>query len=83
MDFTTQRLDHQPVLAITGLQFHVEPPLPAKITADQALHFAESLARGEPNRGKIALTAVSEKVREMILSRGGLSQQSMRPSDFR
>ena len=44
----------------------LEPPLPAKITADQALHFAESLARGEPNRGKIALTAVSEKVREMI-----------------
>jgi pyruvate dehydrogenase (quinone) len=44
----------------------LEPPLPAKITAEQALHFAESLARGEPNRGKIALTAVSEKVREMI-----------------
>jgi pyruvate dehydrogenase (quinone) len=43
-----------------------EPPLPAKITADQALHFAESLAKGEPNRSKIALTAVSEKVRELI-----------------
>jgi hypothetical protein len=39
---------------------------PEKITADQALHFAESLARGEPNRGKIALTAISDKVREMI-----------------
>ncbi len=44
----------------------LEPPLPAKITAEQALHFAESLARGEPNRGKIALTAVSNKVRELI-----------------
>jgi pyruvate dehydrogenase (quinone)/pyruvate oxidase len=44
----------------------LEPPLPGKITADQALHFAESLARGEPNRAKIALTAVSEKVRELI-----------------
>jgi len=44
----------------------LEPPLPGKITGEQALHFAESLARGEPNRGKIALTAVSEKVREMI-----------------
>jgi pyruvate dehydrogenase (quinone) len=44
----------------------LEPPLPAKVTADQALHFAESLARGEPNRGKIALTAVSNKVRELI-----------------
>jgi pyruvate dehydrogenase (quinone)/pyruvate oxidase len=44
----------------------LEPPLPPKITADQALHFAESLAKGEPNRGKIMLTAVSEKVRELI-----------------
>ncbi|HZP17972.1 MAG TPA: thiamine pyrophosphate-binding protein [Terriglobales bacterium] len=44
----------------------LEPPLPSKVTAEQALHFAESLARGEPNRGKIALTAVSEKVRELI-----------------
>ena len=44
----------------------LEPPLPGKITAEQALHFAESLARGEPNRGKIALTAMSDKVREMI-----------------
>lgn len=44
----------------------LEPPLPAKITTEQALHFAESLARGEPNRGKIALTALAEKVREMV-----------------
>ena len=43
-----------------------EPPLPAKVKAEQALHFAESLARGEPNRKKIALTALSDKVREMI-----------------
>ena len=43
-----------------------EPPLPSKISAQQALHFAESLIRGEPNRGKIALTAISNKVREMI-----------------
>jgi pyruvate dehydrogenase (quinone)/pyruvate oxidase len=42
------------------------PPLPPKVTVEQAMHFAESLARGEPNRGKIALTAVSEKVRELI-----------------
>jgi len=44
----------------------LEPPLPAKITADQALKFAESLAKGEPNRKKIALTALSEKVRELV-----------------
>jgi len=43
-----------------------EPPMPGKVTAEQALKFAESLARGEPNRAKIALTAVSNKVRELI-----------------
>ncbi len=43
-----------------------EPPLPGKVKAEQALHFAEALARGEPNRGKIALTALSDKVRELI-----------------
>ena len=43
-----------------------EPPLPAKISFDQATKFAESLARGEPNRGKIAWTVLSEKVRELV-----------------
>jgi pyruvate dehydrogenase (quinone) len=43
-----------------------EPPMPAKVKAEQALHFAESLARGEPNRKKIVLTAISDKIRELI-----------------
>ncbi|MFZ0418096.1 MAG: hypothetical protein WAM04_08315 [Candidatus Sulfotelmatobacter sp.] len=44
----------------------IEPPPPAKITADQALKFAESLARDEPNRRTIALTALSDKARELV-----------------
>ncbi len=43
-----------------------EAPMPGKITVEQALHFAESLAKGEPYGGKIALTALSDKVRELI-----------------
>jgi pyruvate dehydrogenase (quinone) len=43
-----------------------EPPMPPKITRDQAVKFAESLLRGEPNREKIALTAVSDRIRELI-----------------
>jgi pyruvate dehydrogenase (quinone)/pyruvate oxidase len=43
-----------------------EPPMPARVDLKQAAHFAESLIRGEPNRTKIALTALSEKVREVI-----------------
>ncbi len=40
--------------------------MPPKITVKQAAKFAESLARGEPNGGKIALTIASDKVREII-----------------
>jgi pyruvate dehydrogenase (quinone)/pyruvate oxidase len=42
------------------------PPSPAKITLEQAAHFAQSLARGEPNRSKIAWTVLSDKVREIV-----------------
>lgn len=43
-----------------------EPPMPAKISAKQALHFAESLARGTPNRKKIVATVIEDKVRELV-----------------
>jgi len=43
-----------------------EPPMPAKIKPDQALKFAQSLARGEPNRLKIAGMVFENKVRELV-----------------
>ena len=43
-----------------------EPPLPAKINLEQARKFATSLVRGEPNREKIALTVLGDRVRELI-----------------
>ncbi len=43
-----------------------EPPLPPKVTVEQTVHFAKALARGEPNAEKIALTAIADKVREMV-----------------
>jgi len=42
-----------------------EPPMPARIKAKQALHMAEALARGEPNRGRIALTLFRDKVHDL------------------
>jgi pyruvate dehydrogenase (quinone) len=42
-----------------------EPPMPARVKAKQALRMAESLARGEPNRGRIALTLFRDKVRDL------------------
>jgi len=43
-----------------------EPPMPPKIEAKQALHFAEALAKGTPNAKNIALTVMSDKVRELV-----------------
>ncbi len=43
-----------------------EPPLPPVITVEQATKFAESLARGEPNRSKIALTVLEDKIKESV-----------------
>jgi pyruvate dehydrogenase (quinone)/pyruvate oxidase len=43
-----------------------EPPMPPKASLKQAAHLAESLARGTPNRGKIALTIASDVVRELV-----------------
>ncbi|MGC2397821.1 MAG: hypothetical protein WA579_17715, partial [Rhodomicrobium sp.] len=43
-----------------------EPPLPPKVTAEQAKNFAESLVRGTPHAGEIALTVGSDTVRELV-----------------
>jgi pyruvate dehydrogenase (quinone) len=43
-----------------------EPPMPPKVTAKQAAHFAESLARGTPDRRKIIKTVLDDKVRELL-----------------
>jgi pyruvate dehydrogenase (quinone) len=42
-----------------------EPPWPARIKTKQALHMAEALAKGEPNRGRIALTLFRDKVHDL------------------
>jgi pyruvate dehydrogenase (quinone)/pyruvate oxidase len=41
-----------------------EPPMPARVTLKDAMNMAKSLARGEPNRGRIALTLFRDKVRD-------------------
>ena len=43
-----------------------EPPMPGKLTTDQALHFAEALVRGQPDRWKILKTIVEDQIREVI-----------------
>ncbi|MGI8483951.1 MAG: thiamine pyrophosphate-dependent enzyme [Thermomicrobiales bacterium] len=43
-----------------------EPPMPGKISTEQALHFAEALLEGEKDRFGIIKTIVTDKVREVI-----------------
>lgn len=43
-----------------------EPPMPAKATWKQALHFAEALARGTTGAGEIISTVLGNQIREMI-----------------
>jgi len=40
--------------------------MPSKITAEQALHFAESLARGTSAAGDIARTVLRDRIRELL-----------------
>lgn len=42
------------------------PPLPAKVKAEQALHFAEALAKGTRDRSEIIKDIVGTKVRELV-----------------
>jgi pyruvate dehydrogenase (quinone)/pyruvate oxidase len=42
------------------------PPMPPKVTAEQTARFAQSLVKGQPNRDKIALTVLSDTVRELV-----------------
>jgi pyruvate dehydrogenase (quinone) len=54
-----------PVLVECVVDQH-EPPLPAKVTRQQAMKFAESLLKGEADREKILGTVIRDKIRELI-----------------
>jgi pyruvate dehydrogenase (quinone) len=43
-----------------------EPPLPGKITTDQAWQFAKALAKGQKDRWDIIKTMVENKIREVV-----------------
>jgi pyruvate dehydrogenase (quinone) len=43
-----------------------EPPMPPKVSVEQALHFAEALIKGQPAGGKIALTLFRDKLSELF-----------------
>jgi len=53
-------------VVVQGVVDPSEPPLPARVTLDQAAKFARSLLRGEPNSQKIALTVLADRIRELV-----------------
>ena len=61
-----QALSHPGPAVIEAVVDPNEPPWPPKINLHQAVKFGEALLRGEPNRGKLALTVVSDKVRGIV-----------------
>ena len=65
-DIIEQALNAPGPVLVEAVVDPYEPPLPAKITSTQALHFAESLARGEPKRMHIATTILEDKVKELV-----------------
>ena len=59
-------LDHPGPALIEAVVDPNEPPLPGNINLKQALHFAESLARGQKDAGEIIKTVAENKIREVI-----------------
>jgi pyruvate dehydrogenase (quinone)/pyruvate oxidase len=45
--------------------------MPPKVKAQQALHMAEALARGEPNAARVGLTLFRDKVNDIFRGREG------------
>lgn len=62
----SEALSHRGPVLIEAVVDPYLPPMPANITTEQALHFAESIARGTPDRGKILKSIASEKIRELV-----------------
>jgi pyruvate dehydrogenase (quinone)/pyruvate oxidase len=42
-----------------------EPPMPAEVTPEQAWNLAKAMARGEPNRTRIAETIFRDRIYEL------------------
>lgn len=65
-DVLSQALAEPGPVVVEAVVDPFEPPLPARITMEQARHFAESLARGEPDRMRIAWTVLEQKIKELV-----------------
>ncbi len=61
-----EALAHPGPVLIEAVVDPFEAPMPPKIDAKQAANLGKALLRGEPNRGKIAVTLIADRVRELV-----------------
>jgi pyruvate dehydrogenase (quinone) len=61
-----EALAHKGPTVVQAIVDPNEPPMPGKITTEQALHFAKALARGQKDALKIVKTIGLDKLREVI-----------------
>jgi pyruvate dehydrogenase (quinone) len=59
-------LDHQGPAVIQAVVDPNEPPMPGRISTDQAVKFAEALVRGQKDAWEIIKTVMEDRVREVI-----------------
>jgi pyruvate dehydrogenase (quinone) len=59
-------LSHRGPVVVQAVVDPNEPPMPGKITTEQALKFGEAMIRGEKYRWQIIKDVVKDKVREVI-----------------
>jgi pyruvate dehydrogenase (quinone)/pyruvate oxidase len=65
-DIVAQALSTPGPVVVEGVVDPNEPPMPGKIKMKQAVRFAESLARGTPDRMQIIRTVTEDRIREMV-----------------
>jgi len=62
----SRALSHPGPVLVEAVVDPFEPPMPPKVTLEQARHLAESLAKGTPDRGRIIRTILADKVHELV-----------------
>jgi pyruvate dehydrogenase (quinone) len=65
-DVLRQALEHRGPAVVEAVVDPNEPPLPPMVTREQALHFMESLAKGQPERLDVAITGFKAFMRQVV-----------------
>ncbi|UFH53325.1 thiamine pyrophosphate-dependent enzyme [Spirosoma sp. KNUC1025] len=69
-DVIRKALAHDGPVIVDAFVDQNEPPMPGKITTDQAIEFAKSLARGERDRSEIIKNVVKNQISEAVATKG-------------